>query len=121
MYAVIVTGGKQYRVQKGDVVYVEKLPAEAGAEVVFDQVLAVGEEGAVKFGAPVVEGASVKGTVEKQGKGKKITVFTYRPKKGSSRKMGHRQPYTKVQIEQIRARAPRAAKTEAAAEAEAEA
>ena len=101
MYAVIVTGGKQYRVQKGDVVYVEKLPAEAGAEVVFDQVLAVGEEGAVKFGAPIVEGASVKGTVEKQGKGKKIHVLRYRPKKGSMRKIGHRQPFTKVTITEI--------------------
>ena len=75
----------------------------------------------LKLGAPYIKGASVDARVLKQGKGKKITVFTYRPKKGSSRKMGHRQPYTKVQIEQIRARAPRAAKTEAAAEAEAEA
>lgn len=101
MYAVIVTGGKQYRVQKGDVVYVEKLPAEAGAEVVFDQGPRRGRGGAVKFGAPVVEGASVKGTVEKQGKGKKIHVLRYRPKKGSMRKIGHRQPFTKVTITEI--------------------
>jgi len=101
MYAVIVTGGKQYRVQKGDVVFVEKLPADAGAEVVFDQVLAVGEDGAVKFGTPVVEGASVKGTVEKQGKGKKVTILRYRAKKHSMRKIGHRQPYTKVTITEI--------------------
>ena len=101
MYAVIVTGGKQYRVQKGDVIYIEKLPVEAGAEVTFDQVLAVGEDGAVKFGAPVVAGASVKGTVEKQGKGKKLYILRYRAKKGSMRKIGHRQPFTKVTITEI--------------------
>ena len=101
MDAVIVTGGKQYRVQKGDVIYVEKLPAEAGNEVTFDQVLAVGEDGAVKFGTPVVEGASVKGNVEKQGKGKKLYILRYRAKKGSMRKIGHRQPFTKVTITEI--------------------
>lgn len=101
MYAVIVTGGKQYRVEKGDAVYVEKLAAQAGDEVVFDQVLAVGEEGAVRFGSPVVEGAKVKATVEKQGKGKKLQVLRYRPKKGSMRKIGHRQPYTKVTVTEI--------------------
>ena len=101
MYAVIVTGGKQYRVQKGDVIYVEKLPAEAGNEVTFDQVLAVGEDGAVKFGTPVVEGASVKGNVEKQDKGKKLYILRYRAKKGSMRKIGHRQPFTKVTITEI--------------------
>lgn len=101
MYAVIVTGGKQYRVEKGDVIFVEKLAAEAGSAVEFDQVLAVGEEGTVKFGAPTVEGAVVKGNVEKQGKGKKLNILRYRPKKGSMRKMGHRQPYTKVTITEI--------------------
>ncbi|HIW54552.1 MAG TPA: 50S ribosomal protein L21 [Candidatus Ruthenibacterium merdigallinarum] len=103
MYAVIVTGGKQYRVEKGDVIFVEKLGAEADSTYTFDQVLAVGEEGSVKFGAPTVEGATVAGKVLKNGKGKKVTVLTYRAKKGSKRKMGHRQPYTKVEITEINA------------------
>ncbi len=103
MYAVIVTGGKQYRVEKGDVIFVEKLGAEADSTYTFDQVLAVGEEGSVKFGAPTVEGATVAGKVLKNGKGKKLTVLTYRAKKGSKRKMGHRQPYTKVEITEINA------------------
>ena len=103
MYAVIVTGGKQYKVQQGDVLFVEKLEAEEGAEVKFDTVLAVGEEGAVKFGAPSVEGASVAAKVVKNGKGKKLNIITYRPKKGSARRMGHRQPYTKVEITAINA------------------
>ena len=103
MYAVIVTGGKQYRVEKGDVIFVEKLGTEADSTYTFDQVLAVGEEGSVKFGAPTVEGATVAGKVLKNGKGKKVTVLTYRAKKGSKRKMGHRQPYTKVEITEINA------------------
>ena len=103
MYAIIVTGGKQYKVQQGDVLFVEKLEAEEGAEVKFDTVLAVGEEGAVKFGAPSVEGASVAAKVVKNGKGKKLNIITYRPKKGSTRRMGHRQPYTKVEITAINA------------------
>ena len=103
MYAIIVTGGKQYKVQQGDVLFVEKLEAEEGAEVKFDTVLAVGEEGAVKFGAPSVEGASVEAKVVKNGKGKKLNIITYRPKKGSARRMGHRQPYTKVEITAINA------------------
>ena len=103
MYAFIVTGGKQYKVQQGDVLFVEKLEAEEGAEVKFDTVLAVGEEGAVKFGAPSVEGASVAAKVVKNGKGKKLNIITYRPKKGSARRMGHRQPYTKVEITAINA------------------
>ena len=103
MYAIIVTGGKQYKVQQGDVLFVEKLEAEEGAEVKFDTVLAVGEEGAVKFGAPSVEGASVASKVVKNGKGKKLNIITYRPKKGSARRMGHRQPYTKVEITAINA------------------
>lgn len=101
MYAVIVTGGKQYRVEKGDVIYVEKLDVEAESSYIFDQVLAVGEEGGVKFGTPTVAGATVTGKVLKNGKGKKITVLTYRPKKDSKRKMGHRQPFTKVEITEI--------------------
>ena len=103
MYAIIVTGGKQYKVQQGDVLFVEKLEAEEGAEVKFDTVLAVGEEGAVKFSAPSVEGASVAAKVVKNGKGKKLNIITYRPKKGSARRMGHRQPYTKVEITAINA------------------
>lgn len=101
MYAIIVTGGKQYKVQQGDVLFVEKLEAEEGAEVKFDTVLAVGEEGAVKFGAPSVEGASVAAKVVKNGKGKKITILRYKAKKNEKKKIGHRQPYTKVEITKI--------------------
>ena len=101
MYAIIVTGGKQYRVQKGDVIYVEKLDAEADSNYTFDTVLAVGEEGNVKFGTPTVAGATVTGKVVKNGKGKKLTILTYRPKKDSKRKMGHRQPFTKIEITEI--------------------
>ena len=101
MYAVIKTGGKQYSVKVGDVVYVEKLNAEDNSEVTFDRVLAVGEEGSVKVGAPVVEGASVVAKVVKTGKGKKLNILTYRPKKGSMVRKGHRQPYTKVEITAI--------------------
>ena len=100
MYAIIETGGKQYRVEPGDVIYVEKLDVEAEAEVIFDKVVAV-KDRTLKVGKPYVKDAFVKGTVVKNGKGKKITVFTYKPKKGSARKMGHRQPYTKVQINEI--------------------
>ena len=103
MYAVIKTGGKQYSVKVGDVVYVEKLNAEDNSEVTFDQVLAVGEEGSVKVGAPVVEGASVVAKVVKTGKGKKIMVFKFKAKKNYRRRQGHRQLYTKVQIEKINA------------------
>ena len=100
MYAIIETGGKQYRVENGDVIYVEKLGAEAEEEVIFDKVVAV-KNTTLKVGKPYVKDAVVKGTVMKNGKGKKVTVFTYKPKKGSARKMGHRQPYTKVQINEI--------------------
>ena len=102
MFAVIETGGKQYKVQNGDVIYVEKLAQEENSEVKF-QVVALGGENGLKIGTPYVEGASVTGKVLKNGKGKKITVFTYRPKKGSKRKTGHRQPYTKVEISAINA------------------
>ena len=102
MFAVIETGGKQYKVQNGDVIYVEKLAQEENSEVKF-QVVALGGENGLKIGTPYVEGASVTGKVLKNGKGKQITVFTYRPKKGSKRKMGHRQPYTKVEISAINA------------------
>lgn len=103
MYAIIETGGKQYRVSEGDVLYIEKLPADVDEAVTFDKVLAVGKDDGAMFGSPLVDGASVTGKVLKQGKGKKITVFTYRPKKDSKRKMGHRQLYTKVEIDSIKA------------------
>ena len=101
MQAVIVTGGKQYSVKEGDVVYIEKLDAEADATVTFDQVLAVVDGESSKVGTPVVAGAAVEAKVLKNGKGKKIKVFKYRPKKDSKSMRGHRQPYTKVQIEKI--------------------
>lgn len=104
MYAVIETGGKQYQVNVGDEVFVEKLDAvKADDSYTFDKVLAVGGEGSVNVGAPYVEGATVTAKVVKNGKAKKVTVFTYKPKKGEKRKMGHRQPYTKVKIEAINA------------------
>lgn len=103
MYAIIEACGKQYKVQPGDEIFVEKLGMDEEAEVTFDKVIAVNNDGALKFGAPYVNGASVTATVLKNGKSKKITVFTYRPKKDSKRKMGHRQPYTKVQINSINA------------------
>ena len=103
MYAVICTGGKQYRVCEGDVVFIEKLDVEVDATVNFDQVLVVGKDEGMVVGAPTVDGAVVTGKVLKNGKSKKVTVFTYRPKKGSSRKLGHRQPYTKVEIQSIKA------------------
>ena len=102
MYAIIETGGKQYRVENGDVIYIEKLDAQVDEEVTFDKVVAVSNS-TLKVGKPYVKDAIVKGTVLKNGKGKKITVFTYKPKKGCARKMGHRQPYTKLQIVSIEA------------------
>lgn len=104
MYAVIRTGGKQHRVQIGDVVRVERLDAEAGGAVVFDQVLAVGEGEAVHLGTPTVAGASVRGTVLEQGRAKKVLIFRYRPRKNASRRRGgHRQDYTAVKIDAIEA------------------
>ncbi len=116
MYAIIETGGKQYKVQNGDVLFIEKLDAAEEASVVFDKVVALHNDKELKLGAPYLKGAYVDAQVLKNGKAKKITVFTYRPKKGSKRAMGHRQPYTKVQINGIHARAPRAPKAEAPAE-----
>jgi len=101
MQAIIATGGKQYNVSEGDVLFIEKLNVEADATVTFDQVLAVLDGENSKFGAPVVSGATVEAKVLKNGKGKKIRVFKYRPKKDSKSLQGHRQPYTKVQIEKI--------------------
>ena len=100
MKAVIVTGGKQYTVSEGDVLYIEKLNAEAEAVVKFE-VLAVLDGENSKIGTPVVEGASVEAKVVKNGKAKKITVFKYKAKKNEKKKMGHRQPYTKVEITKI--------------------
>ena len=102
MKAIIETGGKQYKVAEGDVLFIEKLDAEAGEGVVFDKVLALlGDE--AKIGTPVVEGAKVDATIVKNGKGKKIMIFKYKPKKNYRRRQGHRQPYTKVQIGKIHA------------------
>ena len=101
MKAVIVTGGKQYTVAEGDVLFVEKLNAEENATIKFEEVLAVLDGENSKIGAPVVEGAAVEAKVVKNGKGKKITVFKYKAKKNEKKKMGHRQPYTKVEIVKI--------------------
>ena len=101
MKAVIVTGGKQYTVAEGDVLFIEKLNAEENTVVKFDEVLAVLDGENSKIGAPVVEGASVEAKVVKNGKGKKITILKYKPKKNEKKKMGHRQPYTKVEITKI--------------------
>ena len=101
MKAVIVTGGKQYTVAEGDVLYIEKLEVEAEATVKFDQVLAVLDGENTKIGTPVVEGAKVEAKVVKNGKGKKITIFRYKAKKNEKKKIGHRQPYTKVEITKI--------------------
>ena len=103
MYAVIETGGKQYRVEQGDVVFIEKLVVNTDDVVTFDKVIILENEGKTKIGAPYVKGATVTAKVLKNGKAKKITVFTYKPKKDSKRKIGHRQPYTKVQIDAINA------------------
>ncbi len=103
MYAIIETGGKQYRVSEGAVVFIEKLEVNENDAVSFDKVIAVSNENGLTVGSPYVSGAEVKATAVKNGKGKKITVFTYKPKKGSSRKLGHRQPYTQVRIESIKA------------------
>jgi large subunit ribosomal protein L21 len=101
MYAVIKTGGKQYSVKEGDVVFIEKLDSDAGEKVVFNEVVAVVDGANSAFGAPLVNDACVEATVVKNGRSKKVIVFKYNPKKGYSKKQGHRQPYTKVQIDKI--------------------
>lgn len=103
MYAIIKTGGKQYKVSEGDSIVIEKLEVEEGAKVEFDQVLTIVDGEDVKVGCPTVEGAKVSGTVEKNGKGPKIHVFKYKSKKNYRRRIGHRQPFTKVKIEKIEA------------------
>lgn len=102
MHAIIETGGKQYKVAEGDTLFIEKLDQEAGDAIVFDKVLAIlGDE--AKIGTPLVEGATVDASIVKNGKGKKVMIFKYKPKKGYRRRQGHRQPYTKVQIGKINA------------------
>ena len=100
MYAIIATGGKQYRVSEGDKIYIEKIDAEVGSTVSFD-VLLVEDNGDVKVGTPVLEGVKAEGKVVAQGRGEKIIVFKYKAKKNYRRKQGHRQPYTKVEITKI--------------------
>ena len=102
MYAIIATGGKQYKVAEGDVIKVEKLGVEAGETYTFDQVLAV-NNGELTIGCPTVENATVSATVEKVGKGKKVIVYKYKRKSGYHRKNGHRQLYTQVKIDKINA------------------
>lgn len=121
MYAIIRAGGKQYRVAEKDVIEVNKLSADEGEEIVLNEVLLVSDDSGVKIGAPYVEGASVVGKVTRQYKGRKIRGFTYKPKKSSSRRYGHRQLLTALSIERISQagdeppkakRAPRKAKKE---------
>ena len=101
MFAVIETGGKQYKVSEGDVIYVEKLDVNEGDKITFDKVLAIETDKGFVAGSPLVEGARVTATVAKNGRAKKIYVFKYKPKKGEKKKIGHRQPYTKVTIDSI--------------------
>ncbi len=101
VFAIIATGGKQYKVNEGDVIFIEKLDVDAGEKVTFDKVLALSTDNGFTAGAPYVSGASVEASVVKNGKGPKIHILKYKPKKDSKKKIGHRQPYTKVQIEKI--------------------
>ena len=103
MYAIIKTGGKQYKVSEGDTLLIEKLDIAAGEAVVFDQVLTCVNDSEVKIGQPLLQGACVRGTVLEHGKGKKILVFKYKAKSNYRRRQGHRQPFTKVAIEKIEA------------------
>lgn len=103
MHAIIVTGGKQYKVAEGDTLFIEKLDVEAGEAITFDRVLAILDGDQATIGTPVVEGAKVQASVDKNGRGKKIMIFKYNAKKGYRRRQGHRQPYTKVTIGKIEA------------------
>ena len=105
MYAIFETGGKQYKVQKGDVIYVEKLENPEGETVNFENVIFIDTDKAKKIGSPFVKGASITATIDKTGKAKKITVFTYKRRKNQKRTMGHRQPYTRLVITDIKASA----------------
>ena len=100
MYAIIATGGKQYKVSEGDIITIEKLGVDAGEKVKFDQVLAIGGD-SLKVGTPTVDGATVEASVLKEGRAKKVIVYKYKPKKGYHKKNGHRQPFTQVKIEKI--------------------
>ncbi|MBQ6752239.1 MAG: 50S ribosomal protein L21 [Clostridia bacterium] len=113
MYAVVETGGKQYKVSEGDVLYVEKLDVKEDAKVILDKVLAIGTEKGLKVGTPYVKGAAVEAKALKNGKAKKILVMTYKPKKNEKRKMGHRQPYTKLEILKISEKAAKATEDKA--------
>ena len=101
MYAIIETGGKQYKVTEGSMIKVEKLAVEAGTAYAFDKVLVVSDDNGVKVGAPYVEGAKVNATVIGEGKAKKVIIYKYKPKKGFHKKNGHRQPYTMLKINSI--------------------
>ncbi|MCL2509367.1 MAG: 50S ribosomal protein L21 [Oscillospiraceae bacterium] len=103
MYAIIETGGKQYKVQAGDTVFVEKMNVEESGDVVFDKVVAVCTDAGMSVGAPYIDDVTVSARVVKNGKAKKIMVMTYKPKKNEKRKLGHRQPYTKVEITAVNA------------------
>ncbi|GKQ42547.1 50S ribosomal protein L21 [Companilactobacillus sp. RD055328] len=102
MYAIIKTGGKQYKVQEKEAIYVEKLDVEEGKKVTFDEVIMVVDGTKSSIGAPFVKGATVSGKVEKQGKERKVVTYKYKPKKHSHTKTGHRQPYTRVMIDSIK-------------------
>ena len=121
MYAIIESCGRQYKVAEGDVVFFEKLDAEEGKKVTFDNVVMVSEEGKVQIGNPYVKGVKVEGKVISHGKGKKIIVFKMKAKKNYRRKQGHRQPYTKVEITGIKTAAKKAATTTKKAEEKVEA
>lgn len=101
MYAVFNAGGKQYKASEGDVLYIEKLDAEAGSIVKFEEVLLVGNDGKVTVGDPFVKGAYVEATLDKSGKGKKVRIFKYKAKKGYRRRIGHRQPYSKITVKSV--------------------
>ena len=101
MFAIIETGGKQYKVNEGDIIFIEKLDAEENATVTFDRVMAVSDDKGTKVGTPIVDGAKVTATVIKNGKAKKLYILKYKAKKNEKKKIGHRQPYTKVQISAI--------------------
>ena len=101
MHAIIETGGKQYNVAEGDILFIEKLPVESGESIEFDKVLAVIDDEKTTFGTPVIDGAKVKEKKIKNGKGKKIHIFKFKAKKNYRRRQGHRQPYTQVKIEAV--------------------
>ena len=113
MYAVIDACGRQYKVAEGDLVFVEKLEANEGEKVTFDQVLLISDDGKVKVGTPTIKNAKVEATVVAQGKAKKIVVFKYKAKKNERKKQGHRQPYTQVKIEKISVKASAKSEEEA--------